>query len=107
MLSWLRISPDIEIRLIGSASFEGPKENGAAYNQALAARRVAYVLKAAGRVCIARRRPDPRRRRRERMPADRHRTVVMRVAEWPPGTARPRESVVRVTFARNELTCRR
>jgi hypothetical protein len=103
VLSWLRISSDLEVRLIGSASWEGPKGSSAEYNQALGARRVAYVLKALGE--FASRVADP-------ILGDGSESGCQRLGagRWscgsthaPPGTARPEDRVVRVTFARNKL----
>jgi len=104
VLSWLRISPDLEVRLIGSASWEGPKGTSAEYNQALGARRVAYILKALGG--FSSRVADP-------FIGDGAESGCQALgpgrwscgsANAPPGTARPEDRVVRVTFSRNKLT---
>ena len=102
--SWLRISDDLDVRLIGAASFEGPPGASAEYNKSLGARRVAYVLKALGP--LASRVADP-------ILGDGAEAgcASLDPGTWtcgslnaPPGTARPEDRVVRVTFARNKLT---
>ncbi len=104
VLSWLRNSPDLDVRLIGSASWEGPASGREEYNQALAARRVAFVAKALGG--FGSRVADP-------ILGDGAESGCRSIGagEWscgaskaPPNSARPEDRVVRVTFARNKLT---
>ena len=104
VLSWLRISPDLEVRLIGSASWEGPEAGRKDYNQALATQRVQFVVKALG--VLAARVADP-------IMSDGAESGCQPIGtgRWscgaknaPPNTARPEDRIVRVTFARNKLT---
>ncbi len=101
--SWLRLSSDLDVRLIGTASFEGPPGSAAEYNKALGARRVDYVLKALGP--MASRVADP-------ILSDGAESgcTSLGVGRWtcgslnaPAGTSRPEDRVVRVTFSRNKL----
>ena len=100
VLSWLRRSPDLRIRLIGGASWEGPEIGREEYNQALATRRVEFVVKALGDFATALSDPIPS--------DDAERGCEnIGVGLWscgatgaPPNTARPEDRVVRVTFLR-------
>jgi hypothetical protein len=103
VLSWLRISSDLDVRLIGNASFEGPPAGREDYNQALAARRVQFVMGRLG--SLSARVADP-------ILSDGAESGCQKLGpgEWscgstnaPANTARPEDRVVRVTFARNKL----
>ena len=104
VLSWLRLSPDLEVRLIGRASFEGPEGSREDYNDALAARRVKFVVDAMKGFST---------RIAEPVIGDSAASGCRPVApgEWscgskdaPAGSARPEDRTVDVTFARNKLT---
>jgi hypothetical protein len=99
VLEWLDLSPDLQVRLIGSASSEGTAE----YNQALSTRRTRFVAAAlakyGGRIA------DP-------MLGDGAASGCQPVGQglWScgaskaaPGVQNPEDRVVRVTFARNTL----
>jgi hypothetical protein len=103
VLSWLRLSSDLEVRLIGNASFEGPPTGREEYNQALAARRVQFVIARLG--SFSARVADP-------ILGDGAESGCQKLGpgKWgcgskdaPANTARPEDRVVRVTFARNKL----
>lgn len=99
--SWLNISSDLQVRLIGNASSEGTAD----YNQALATRRVNFVLAALAGRGFGPRVTDP-------LVTDGAESGCQRVGAglWSCGetkadqsAARPEDRVVRVTFARNTL----
>jgi hypothetical protein len=101
VLSWLDISSDLQVRLIGNASSEGTDD----YNQALATRRVNFVLAALAGRGFTKRIADP-------LVSDGAEGGCRRVGAglWSCGEtkagqsmARPEDRVVRVTFARNAL----
>jgi hypothetical protein len=101
VLSWLDISPDLQVRLIGHASSEGTEE----YNQALATRRVSFIAAAIVARGSAERLADP-------LVGDGAESGCQRVGTglWSCGeakadqsVARPEDRVARVTFARNTL----
>jgi hypothetical protein len=101
ILSWLDLSPDLQVRLIGHASSEGTEE----YNQALATRRVNFILAALTGRGFGPRVADP-------LIGDGAESGCQRVGAglWSCGetkadqsTARPEDRVVRATFVRNTL----
>ena len=101
VLSWLDLSTDPQVRLIGNASSEGTDD----YNQALATRRVNFVSAALAGRGFAARVADP-------VVTDGAESGCQRVGSglWSCGetkadqsTARAADRVVRVTFARNTL----
>lgn len=101
VLLWLKLSPDLDVRLTGRASSEGKPP----YNQELAARRTRFVGAALAAKGFSARISDPL--------ADdgggsgcKH----LDAGQWScgeersdPAAARPEDRVVRVTFARNRL----
>ncbi|HEU0155579.1 MAG TPA: DUF4157 domain-containing protein [Stellaceae bacterium] len=101
VLSWLDLSPDLQVRLIGHASSEGTDD----YNQALATRRVGFILAALAAHGLADRVAEP-------LLGDGAETGCQKLGDgrWSCGemqadqsAARPQDRVVRVTFARNSL----
>ena len=101
VLSWLNLSSDLEVRLIGNASSEGTEE----YNQALATRRVNFVLAALKARKFDTRVADP-------LFSDGAETGCERVGSglWSCGETKADQTtpladdrVVRVTFMRNKL----
>jgi hypothetical protein len=101
MLSWLALSPDLQVRLIGYTSSEGPDD----YNQSLASRRVDFIVKALTARGFAARIADP-------LLSDGAESGCQQLGagRWSCGetqadqsAARPEDRVVRVTFARNSL----
>ena len=101
VLSWLELSPDLQVRLIGHASSEGPDD----YNQALASRRVEFIVAALTARGFAASIADP-------LFGDGAESGCQHlgVGRWScgetqadPSAARPGDRVVRVTFARNSL----
>jgi hypothetical protein len=100
-LSWLKLSPDLEVRLIGHASSEGAPD----YNQELATRRARFVAAVLAKKGFSARISDP-------LLSDGAESGCQRLdaGQWScgeersdPAAARPEERVVRVTFARNRL----
>jgi Domain of unknown function (DUF4157) len=101
VLSWLNLSSDLEVRLIGSASSEGTEE----YNQALATRRVNFVLAGLKARKFDTRVADP-------LFSDGAETGCERIGSglWSCGETKADQTtpladdrVVRVTFMRNKL----
>jgi Domain of unknown function (DUF4157)/OmpA family len=101
VLSWLDLSADLQVRLIGHASSEGTED----YNQALATRRASFVAAAIAARGFAARIVDP-------LLSDGAESGCQRIGAglWScgelkadPNGARPEDRVVRVTFARNSL----
>jgi len=101
VLLWLKLSSDLDVRLIGRASSEGEPP----YNQELAARRTRFISAILAARGFSARISDP-------LADDGGGSGCTRIAagQWScgeegsdPTAARPEDRVVRVTFARNRL----